>query len=145
MEASKLVAALRKRGIVVHPDDPILDVGAIYELAITEQGRAQLEAIDAAWKEAGTRMAMASAAGLDGAKLAAGQVVTEAAEWVTEQLRGAAAEITATLLHAVSVEVAAAQAARRSAVRAAWLAGALLFGTAGISAGALLASGWHAP
>lgn len=73
---------------------------------------AVLEHVDQAFTRAATK-----------AQQDAGRLITEAAEWSAEQLRAAAPEIAAILLHETQAEVAKAEAAQAAAIRAAWIAG----------------------
>ena len=67
-------------------------------------------------------MASSASQAVTVAQQAAGRIVTDATEWVIEQLRTAGAEIAATLVQETQAEVAKAEAMRSVAVRAAWIA-----------------------
>lgn len=140
MDRDNLVALVRKEtGVKLAEDDPVLAVAVMHEKLL----EAALERVEAAAQSAAGRMAHAADRAVDAARSDAGRVVTEASEWVAEQLRAAGAEVAATLVQETQAEVAKAEAARRAAVRAAWVAGGVsLAGVVAVGAGALAVL-WH--
>jgi len=74
------------------------------------------------------------------AKEAAGGIITNAADWMAEQLRTAGAEVAATVIHEIRSEAARAEVASRLAHRFAWIAGAAAGLTAAGVAGFLIAA-----
>lgn len=121
MESAKLREALRKQGIYVHEDDPVLDVGAICQLAVADT----VNAIEGLNKAAVDRISAASSQHIEAARQSAAALITEAGTWSAEQLREAAGQISASLLKELRQEVIKAEAAARLSVRMAWLTGGI--------------------
>lgn len=129
MDRDKLIALVRKEtGIKLETDDPVLAVVVMHEKLLD----VALERVEAAAQSAAGRMAHAADRAVETARGEAGRVVTEASEWVAEQLRAAGAEVAATLVQETQAEAARAEVARRAAVRAAWIAGGV--SAAGVAA-----------
>jgi CHASE3 domain sensor protein len=121
MEPAKLREALRKQGIYVHESDPVLELGAICELAVADT----VKAIDGLNKTAADRITAAAAQHIEAARQSASALITEAGRWSAEQLREAAGEISASILKELRPEVMKAEAAARRSVRMAWLTGGI--------------------
>jgi len=121
MESAKLREALRKQGIYVHEGDPILEIGAICQLAVADT----VNAIEGLNKAAADRITAAAAQHIEAARQSAAALITEAGTWSAEQLRETAGEISASLLKELRQEVTKAEAAARLSVRMAWLTGGI--------------------
>jgi CHASE3 domain sensor protein len=121
MEPAKLREALRKQGIYVHESDPVLELGAICELAVADT----VKAIEGLNKTAADRITAAAAQHIEAARQSASALITEAGRWSAEQLREAAGEISASILKELRPEVMRAEAAARQSVRVAWLTGGI--------------------
>jgi CHASE3 domain sensor protein len=121
MEPAKLREALRKQGIHVHEGDPVLELGAVCELAVADT----VKAIDGLNKTAADRITAAAAQHIEAARQSASALITEAGRWSAEQLREAAGEISASILKELRPEVMRAEAAARQSVRVAWLTGGI--------------------
>ena len=137
MDRDKLIALIRKEtGIKLDTDDPVLAVAVLHEKVL----EVALERVETAAGSAAGRMAHAADRAVETARSEAGRIVTEASEWVAEQLRAVGAEVAAALVQETQAEAAKAEMARRAAVRAAWVAGAA--GTVAVGAVALVVF-WH--
>lgn len=140
VDRDKLIALVRKEtGIKLEADDPVLAVAVLHEKVLEPA----LERVEAAAQAAAGRMGHATDRAVEAARSEAGRVVTEAAEWVAERLREAAAEVSATLVQETQAEVAKAEAARRAAVRAAWIAGCTSAGGVVAVVAVAAAVFWH--
>ena len=126
MDPAKLREALRKQGIHVHESDPIMEIGAICQLAVADT----VNAIEGLNKAAADRISAASSQHIEAARQSAAALITEAGTWSAERLRDAAGEISASILKELRPQMMRAEAAARLSVRMAWL-------TAGIGAVAL--------
>lgn len=139
MDPAKLRESLRKQGIYVHENDPVLEVAAICELAVADT----VKAIEGLNKAAADAISAASTQHIEAAKQSAAAFVTDAAKWSAEQLREAAAELSVAVLQELRPELARAEAAARFSVRMAWLTGSVgAIALAGL-AGFLLAGLGH--
>lgn len=140
MDRDQVIALIRKEtGIKLDVDDPVLAVAVLHEKVL----EVALERVEATAARASGGMAQAADRAVETARSEAGRVVTEASEWVAEQLRAAGAEVASTLVQETQAEVAKAEAARRAAVRAAWIAGGVsTAGTVAVGAAALAVL-WH--
>ena len=78
MEPAKLREALRKQGIYVHESDPILEIGAICELAVADT----VKAIEGLNKAAADRISAASSQHIEAARQSAAALITEAGTMV---------------------------------------------------------------
>lgn len=120
MDKDKLIALVRKdTGIRLDVDDPVLAVAALHEAMLS----VALERVEMVAQQAAAQMAGSATQAVATAQREAGRIVTETAEWVSERLREAGAEVAATLVQETQAEAARAEAAHRGAVRAAWVAG----------------------
>ena len=106
MQPARLREALRRQGIHVHEDDPVLEVGAICQLAVADT----VNAIEGLNKAAADRISAASTQHIEAARQSAAALITEAGTWSAEQLREAAVEISASLLKELRQEVTKAEA-----------------------------------
>lgn len=116
MDAARLRETLRRQGVYVHQDDPVLEVASICELAMAES----LKAIEASNRAAADRITAASVQHLQAAREAAAMLVTEAGTWAAEHLRAAAAEIGTSIKKEVQVEANRVTRAASLSVRIAW-------------------------
>jgi CHASE3 domain sensor protein len=121
MEPAKLREALRKQGIYVHESDPVLEMAAICQIAVADAVKA-IEGLNTA---AADRISAASVQHIEATKQSAAALVTDAGKWSGDQLREAAAEISASILRELRPEVAKAEAAARLSVRIAWITGSV--------------------
>jgi len=121
MEPAKLREALRKQGIYVHESDPVLELGAICQLAVADT----VNAIEGLNKAAADRITAAAAQHIEAARQSAAAIITEAGRWSAEQLSEAAAEVSASILKELRPEVMRAEAAARLSVRMAWVTGGI--------------------
>jgi len=121
MESAKLREALRKQGIYVHESDPILEIGAICQLAVADT----VNAIEGLNKVAADRISAAAAQHIEAARQSAAAIITEAGRWSADQLRETAGEISASLLKELRQEVTRAEAAARRSARMAWVTGGI--------------------
>lgn len=132
MEPAKLWESLRKQGIYVHENDPVLEVAVICQLAVADT----VKAVEGLNKAAADRITAASGQHIEAAKQSASALITEAGKWSAEQLRDAAAEISSSILKELRPEVMKAEAAARLSVRVAWIMGGIgavaLAGIAGL-------------
>jgi hypothetical protein len=94
MEPARLREALRKQGIYVHEGDPVLEVGAICQLAVADT----VNAIEGLNKAAADRISAASSQHIEAARQSAAALITEAGQWSADQLRETAAEIFTSIL-----------------------------------------------
>lgn len=144
MERDELIALVRKEsGIRLREEDPVLAVVAINDVLLS----AALAKIDATLLAAADRQtaatamqAAASRQHVEDAKKVAAALVNSSGAWVTEQLKEAGAEVTATMLADLRKETAKVQAVSRVATRMAWVAGGAAALTAAGLAGFLIAA-----
>lgn len=116
MDAARLRETLRRQGVYVHQDDPVLEVASICELAMADS----LKAIEASNRAAADRITAASVQHLQAAHEFAAALVTEAGTWAADHLRIAAAEIGASIKKEVQVEASRVTRAASLSVRLAW-------------------------
>ena len=122
MERDQLIALVRKEtGIKLSVADPVLAAAAINEVLLEDV----LARLDQSIVTAVDRMAAMSVQNELSAKRAASDVINGAADWLEARFRAVAQETTASMLAELQVETAKAEAASRTAVRAAWTAGAI--------------------
>lgn len=144
MQRDQLIALVRKEtGIKLSAADPVLAAAVINEVLL----ESTLAKLDASLKAAADRQeagavkqAEASKQHVEDAKRAAAALVNGSTEWVTERLREAGAAVTASMLAELREETAKAQAASRTAMRAAWVAGGITVAAACGLAGFALAA-----
>jgi hypothetical protein len=139
-DRERLIAELAKRhGTRIDPDDPIL-IGVLLNRQMIDDAAAVLQA---SVRELADRITAASLQHMKAAEQSAAALITQAGEWSAERLRSAAEEAGSALLLQVRQEVAAADRASRTAVRAAWTMGTVgAIALAGL-AGFLLAGLGH--
>lgn len=136
MDPRKAREVLRKQGIFIHENDPVLDVAALCDAAMTDT----LTAIEGVVKAAADRTSAAAAQAVDAAKETAEVVISQGAAFMVEQFRGSVHDATATMLAELRAETARATRASRLASRIAWGAAILAaIGLAGLG-GFLLAA-----
>jgi hypothetical protein len=136
MDPRKAREVLRKQGIFIHENDPVLDVAALCDATISDT----LTAIEGVVKAAADRTSAAAAQTVDAAKESAEAVISQGAAFIVEQFRGIARDATATMLAELRAEAARATRASRLATRIAWgIAILAAIGLAGLS-GFLLAA-----
>lgn len=136
MDPRKAREVLRKQGIFIHENDPVLDVAALCDATISDT----LSAIEGVVKAAADRTSAAAAQTVDAAKETAEAVISQGAAFMVEQFRGIVRDATATMLAELRQETARATQASRLATRIAWgLAILAATGLAGLS-GFLLAA-----
>jgi len=116
MDAARLRETLRRQGVYVHQDDPVLEVASICELATADS----LKAIEASNRAAADRITAASVQHLQAAREAASVLVTEAGTWAADHLRAAAAEIGTSIKKEVQIEANRVTLAASVSVRIAW-------------------------
>jgi CHASE3 domain sensor protein len=121
MEPARLREALRKQGIYVHEGDPVLEVGAICQLAVADT----VKAIEGLNKAAADRISAAAAQHIEAARQSAAAIITEAGRWSADQLRETAAEISTSILKELRLQVMRTEAAARLSVRMAWVTGGI--------------------
>jgi hypothetical protein len=140
IDREQLVADLaRVHSIRLDADDPVLVAALLNERLLD----AAIARLDTAVRASADRITAAAAQQVDGAKGIAATFVTRAGEWSAERLRTAADEAGSALLLQVRQEVARAERASRTAVRIAWITGAMgAVALAGL-AGFLLAGFGH--
>lgn len=131
MDPRKAREALRKQGIFIHENDPVLDVAALCDAAMSDT----LSAIEGVVKAAADRTSAAAAQTLDAARETAEAVINQGAAFVVEQFRETVREATVTALAELRREAASAAHANRLATRVAWglvcLAASALAGAGG--------------
>ncbi len=116
MDAARLRETLRRQGVYVHQDDPVLEVASICELAMADS----LKAFEASNRAAADRIPAASVQHLQAAREAAAVLVTEAGTWAADHLRAAAAEIGTSIKKEVQLEANRVTRAASVSVRIAW-------------------------
>jgi CHASE3 domain sensor protein len=121
MQPAKLREALRKQAIYVHESDPVLEIGAICELAVADT----VKAIEGLNKAAADRISAAAAQHIEAARQSAAAIITEAGRWSADQLRETAAEISTSILKELRLQVMRTEAAARLSVRMAWVTGGI--------------------
>lgn len=122
IDREQLAADLaRVHGVRLDSDDPVLVAALLNEQLLD----AAIDRLDTAVRASADRMTAAAAQQVNGAKEIAATFVTRAGEWSAERLRTAADEAGSALLLQVRQEVARAERASRTAVRVAWITGAM--------------------
>ena len=94
MDPHKLREALRKQGIFVHESDPILEMAAICDVAMTDT----LKAIEGIVKAAADRTSAAAAQTVDASRKAGDVLINQGAGFLVEQFREVAREATFAML-----------------------------------------------
>jgi CHASE3 domain sensor protein len=113
MDPRKAREVLRKQGIFIHENDPVLDVAALCDAAMSDT----LTAIEGVVKAAADRTSAAAAQTIDAAKETADAVISQGATFLVEQVRDVVRDATATMLTALRQETARATRATRLATR----------------------------
>jgi hypothetical protein len=122
MNRQLIISLIRKEiGVELDQTDPILSIGILHEKLLA----VAVECVEEAGKRIAADLMASSANAMAASKQSAGRIITEATEFVVEQLRAAGAEMAATVLRETQAEVARAEAAKAGAVNAAWIAGGL--------------------
>ena len=122
MGQDQLIALVRKQtGIKLSAADPVLAAAAINEVLLEDA----LAKLDQAMKAAASEAAKAANHNEASAKQAASEVINKAADWLDARFKTVAQEATAGMLAELRQETAKAEAASRTAVRAAWTAGVI--------------------
>lgn len=135
MDPRKAREVLRKQGIFIHENDPVLEVAALCDAVISDT----LTAIEGVVKAAADRTSAAAAQTVEAAKETAEAVISQGAAFLVEQFRDVVRDATATMLAELREETARATRASRFATRIAWgLAILAAIGVAGVG-GFLLA------
>lgn len=116
MDPRRAREVLRKQGIFIHENDPVLDVAALCDAAMSDT----LVAIEGVVKAAADRTSAAAAQTLEAARESAEVVVSQGAAFLVEQFREIARDTTATMLAELRRETATAARASRLATRIAW-------------------------
>src|SRR5579859_5993789 len=131
MDSRKLRESLRKEGIFIHENDPILETAAIYNLTMADT----LKAFEGVVKAAADRTSAAAAQTVDASRKASDALINQGTSYLVEQFREVAHEATAAMLVELRRETAKAERASRTAIHIAWaMAGAgavILAGFAG--------------
>lgn len=118
MDARRLRDALRRQGISVHENDPVLDMAVICDAALADT----LKTIENVVNAAADRTSAAAAQTVEASRKAAEAIVNEAAQFLVNQVREAAEEASRTMLTALRQEAARAERASRKATISSWLA-----------------------
>ena len=121
MDPRKLREALRKQGIFVHESDPILEMAAICDAAMSDT----LRAIEGVVKATADRTSAAAAQTVDASRKAGDALINQGATFLIEQFREVTREATAMMLAELHQETAKAVRANRTAVRIAWALGSV--------------------
>jgi len=139
MDPRKAREVLRRQGIFIHENDPVLDVVALCDAATSDT----LAAIEGVVKAAADRTSAAAAQTVDAAKETAEVVISQGAAFLVEQFREIVREATVTMLAELRQETARTTRASHLATRIAWgLAGLAAIGLAGLG-GFLLSTLGH--
>ena len=122
MDKDRLIADIaRETGVQLDTSDPILAAAVINERLLD----ASLAELRKLMKGAADQFTAANLQGEASAKQAASEVINKAADWLGTKFKEVAQEATAGMLAELREETAKAEAASRTAVRAAWTAGAI--------------------
>jgi hypothetical protein len=121
MNPARLREALRRQGVHVSEDDPVLEVAAICELAMADS----LKAIEAANQAAADRISAASIQHIEAARASASALITDSGAWAADHLRATAAEISQLIRQEIQAETEKAVAAASLGLRAAWMLAAV--------------------
>lgn len=121
MDTDKLRVALRKQGIHVHESDPVLETAAICDVVLADA----LKSLEALTKRAADQAAAAQVQAETSARRVASDMINGASDWLSTKFKEAAQEATAGMLAELRQETAKAEAASRTAVRAAWAVGGI--------------------
>lgn len=116
MDPHRAREVLRKQGIFIHENDPVLDVAALCDAAMSDT----LTAIEGVVKAAADRTSAAAAQTIDAAKETAETVISQGAVFLVEQFRETVRDATGTMLAELRKEAARTTRASRLAVRIAW-------------------------
>jgi hypothetical protein len=137
MEASQIIAEVaRSTGVRLDKSDPILAAAVVHEALLTEA----LVKLDRQVTIQADRVTSASTQTVVDAKKVAELLVTDAGVWIEERMK-AAGEAAATLVLAeLRRETQAAQTARHTMVRAAWLMVVICLTAVSAASGIALAS-----
>jgi len=135
MDQAKLREGLRKAGLYVAEGDPVLELAAICELALTDTVRV----IERITKAQADRVIAASAQSVVDAEKKAEALLNEGGVWAENRIKEAGQEAAKLVLFELRQEAARAERASRIAIRAAWTAAAVGFVTLSGLAGMLLA------
>jgi CHASE3 domain sensor protein len=139
MDPRKARETLRKQGIFIHENDPVLDVAALCDVTMIDT----LKAIEGVVKAAADRTSAAAAQSIDASKETAEAVISQGAAFLVEQFRDVVRDATGAMLAELRQETAKATRASRLATRIAWgLAVLVAIGLAGLG-GFLLAALRH--
>ena len=122
MDKNRLIADIaRETGVQLDTSDPILAAAVINERLLD----ASLVELRKLMKGAADQFTAANLQSEASAKQAASEVINKAADWLGTKFKEVAQEATAGMLAELREETAKAEAASRTAVRAAWTAGAI--------------------
>ena len=122
MDKNRLIADIaRETGVQLDTSDPILAAAVINERLLD----ASLADLRKLMKGAADQFTAANLQNEASAKQAASEVINKAADWLGTKFKEVAQEATAGMLAELREETAKAEAASRTAVRAAWTAGAI--------------------
>lgn len=129
MDRARLIADIeRETGIRLNETDPILAAAVINERLLD----ASLDNLRKLVRTAADQLSATAVQNEASAKRVASDVINNAADWLSKRFKDAAQEATTGMLAELRQETAKAQAASRTAVRAAWAAGVI--GAAALSA-----------
>ena len=130
MDRARLIADIaRETGVRLEDADPILVAAVINERLLD----AALDDLRKLVRGAADQLSAAGVQNEASAKQVASGIINNAADWLEVRFRTVAQEATAMMLAELREETARAEAASRTAVRAAWTAGAI-----GAAAGSLM-------
>ena len=122
MDKNRLIADIaRETGIQVDASDPILAAAVINERLLD----ASLADLRKLMTGAAEQLTAAKLQNEASAKQAASEVINKAADWLGTKFKDAAQEATAGMTAELRAETAKAEAASRTAMRAAWATGAI--------------------
>lgn len=122
MDKARLIADVhRETGIVLDEADPILAAAVINERLLD----ASMTELRKLVKGSADQLAAVGVQNEASAKRVASDIINNAADWLGTRFKDAAQEATAGMLAELRQETAKAEAASRSAVRAAWVSGAI--------------------
>ena len=122
MDKNRLIADIaRETGVQLDASDPILAAAVINE-RLLDASLADLRKLMTGAAEQFTAANLQNEAS---AKQAASDVINKAADWLDAKFKTVAQEATAGMLAELRQETAKAEAASRTAVRAAWTAGVI--------------------
>lgn len=132
MDKARLIADVeRETGIRLEGTDPILAAAVINERLLD----ASLDDLRKLVRTAADQLSAAGVQNEASAKRVASDIINNASDWLSKCFKDAAQEATAGMLAELRQETARAQAASRTAVRAAWTAGVIGAGALSAIAG----------